>query len=162
MVRVEIDAFPGETFAGEVSAINPNVNPTTRTIEIQAAFSNLNGKLLPGMFGRVHLDLGADTNVLAIPASSVVYAPYGNFVFVVQRKSASEGDKKPEEGAITARQQLVTLGDRRGDLVSILTGLSAGDEIVSTGGFKLIPGDAIVVQNQNPPSDAEKPSLQDS
>lgn len=161
-VRVEIDAFPEEAFTGEVSAINPNVNPTTRTIEIQAALSNLNGKLLPGMFGRVHLDLGVNTNVLAIPASSVVYAPYGNFVFVVQRKSASEGDKKPEEGEITARQQLVTLGDRRGDLVSILTGLSAGDEIVSTGGFKLIPGDAIVVQNQNSPSDAEKPSLQDS
>jgi len=161
-VRVEIDAFPEEAFTGEVSAINPNVNPTTRTIEIQAALSNLNGKLLPGMFGRVHLDLGVNTNVLAIPASSVVYAPYGNFVFVVQRKSASDGDKKPEEGEITARQQLVTLGDRRGDLVSILTGLSAGDEIVSTGGFKLIPGDAIVVQNQNSPSDAEKPSLQDS
>jgi membrane fusion protein (multidrug efflux system) len=156
-IRVEIDAFPGEVFSGEVSAINPNVNQATRTIEIQAALSNAAGKLLPGMFGRVHLDLGADASVLTIPASSVVYAPYGNFVFVIERKQDSEGKE-----LLSVRQQIVKLGSRRGDVVSIVTGLAAGDEIVTTGGFKLHPGASVTVKNQIVAPSEENPQVQDS
>lgn len=156
-IRVEVDAFLGEVFSGEVSAINPNVNQTTRTIEIQASLSNASGKLLPGMFGRVHLDLGAGRPVLTIPASSVVYAPYGNFVFVIQRSKESE-DKE----SLSVRQQVVTLGSRRGDLVSVVSGLAPGDEIVTTGGFKLRPGVAVTINNQTVPPNSEEPLVQDS
>ncbi len=156
-IRVEVDAFPGEIFSGEVSAINPNVNPTTRTIEIQASLSNTSGKLLPGMFGRVHLDLGAERAVLTIPASSVVYAPYGNFVFVVQRAKDSEGEEK-----LSVRQQVITLGSRRGDLVSVSSGIALGEEIVTTGGFKLRPGMEVSINNQTVPPGKENPTVQDS
>jgi membrane fusion protein (multidrug efflux system) len=156
-IRVGVDAFPTETFSGEVSAINPNVNQATRTIEIQGSLSNANGKLLPGMFGRVHLDLGAERSVLTIPASSVVYAPYGNFVFVIQRAKDSEGKE-----TLSARQQVVTLGPRRGDLVSVLSGLARGEEIVTTGGFKLRPGMAVSINNQIVPPAEQNPSVQDS
>jgi membrane fusion protein (multidrug efflux system) len=156
-IRVEVDAFPSEIFWGQVSAINPNVNQATRTVEIQAALSNVSGKLLPGMFGRVHLDLGGDKSVLTIPSSSVVYAPYGNFVFVVEHGKDAEG-----KDSLSVRQQVVKLGARRGDLVSVVSGLAAGDEIVSTGGFKLRPGAAIVINNQVAPPKEENPQVQDS
>lgn len=156
-IRLEVDAFPGEIFSGEVSAINPNVNQVTRTIEIQGSLSNVSGKLLPGMFGRVHLDLGADRPVLTIPASSVVYAPYGNFVFVIER------DKDPEgKETLSVRQQVVTLGSRRGDLVAVASGLSPGEEIVTTGGFKLRPGGPVTINNQTAPPGKENPTVQDS
>ncbi len=156
-IRLEVDAFPGEVFSGEVSAINPNVNQTTRTIEIQASLSNESGKLLPGMFGRVSLDLGAERAVLTIPASSVVYAPYGNFVFVIERTKDSAGNE-----VLSVRQQVVMLGSRRGDLVSVVSGLTAADEIVTTGGFKLRPGMAVTTKNEIVPPRGENPSVQDS
>jgi membrane fusion protein (multidrug efflux system) len=95
--------------------------------------------------------------VLTIPASSVVYAPYGNFVFVIER------DKDPEgKETLTVRQQVVTLGSRRGDLVAVASGLSPEEEIVTTGGFKLRPGGPVTINNQTVPPGKENPTVQDS
>lgn len=110
--RIITDAFPGEMFEGTVTAIDPQLDSSTRMIEIQATVPNPGERLRPGMFAAVTLVLPDVRSVLAIPASSVSYAPYGDTVYVVESMSAPDG--KEYRGV---RQQIVSLGRKRGDWV---------------------------------------------
>lgn len=140
-VTVAVDAFPNREFTGEVTAINPNIDEALRTITVQATVQNAQEEILPGMFGSVHFDIGDEKSLLVIPSVSVTYAPYGNSVYVVERSKGADGKERT-----TARQQIVQLGRARGDFVSVIKGLNEGDEIVSTGAFKLRPGAPIQIK----------------
>lgn len=148
-VVVRVDAFPEVAFSGRVSAVNPNVDQMTRSVEVQSSLANADERLHPGMFARVVLDLGRERTVLTVPAASIVYAPYGNFVFTVQRGAAgAETGAESSQNTGTVRQQVVTIGERRGDLVSITQGLTKGMEVVSSAGFKLRPDAVVAIKGQ--------------
>lgn len=146
-VEVRTDALPDKLVKGKVTAINPDVDPATRNVSVQATLANPSEELRPGMFAEVSVLLAGESKVLTIPTSAVLYAPYGNSVFVVEEK------KDPQTGQTGKfiRQQFVRLGDQRGDFVSVTDGLKAGDEVVSTGAFKLRSGEAVTVDNKLSP-----------
>jgi membrane fusion protein (multidrug efflux system) len=146
-VRVTSDALPGQTIQGKITAINPEVDPATRNIRVQATVNNREEYLRPGMFVNVVVVLPTAEKILAIPATAVLYAPYSDSVFVVEPKP-SDSDKQP---GLVVRQQVVQLGEKRGDFVAVTSGLKDGETIVSTGAFKLRNGQAVVVNNSLAP-----------
>jgi len=146
---VTCDALPGSTIVGRITAVNPLVDVETRNIRVQATVANRTEKLLPGMFVNAAVGLPVRQKVLAIPATAVLYAPYGDSVFVV-------ADEKEGKGK-ALRQQFVRLGEKRGDFVAVASGLKAGDNVVSTGVFKLRNGQAVVVDNRLAPPFRENP-----
>jgi len=150
-VRVTSDALPGVTMEGRIKAINPLVDADTRNIKVQATLANHNEQLRPGMFVNVTVGLPVRMQVLAIPATAVLYAPYGDSVFVVI-------EDKEHKGGKTIRQQFVRLGEKRGDFVAAVSGLKEGEEIVSTGVFKLRNGQSVVIDNTLAPPFQKAPT----
>jgi len=143
-VRVATDAFAGLTLAGRITAINPLVDPDTRNVQLQATVANRGEKLRPGMFVTAAVELPVRREILAVPTTAVLYAPYGDSVFIVE-------DAKGGKGGKVLRQQFVRLGDKRGDFVAVTSGLQGGETLVSTGVFKLRNGQAAVVDNKLAP-----------
>jgi membrane fusion protein (multidrug efflux system) len=150
-VRITGDVLPGVTIEGRVTAINPQVDADTRNIKIEATVNNKEQKLRPGMFVNVAVGLPARQAVLAIPATAVLYAPYGDSVFVIE-------EAKDGKGAKTLRQQFVRLGEKRGDFIAVASGLKEGEAIVSTGVFKLRNGQSVVIDNKLAPDFQKAPS----
>jgi membrane fusion protein (multidrug efflux system) len=155
---VTIDALPGNVIEGKVTAINPEVDAATRNIRIQATIANPEERLRPGMFVNVALVLPARDKVLAIPATAVLYAPYSDSVFVVEEKNS----EKTSQPSNVVRQQFARLGEKRGDFVSVLSGLREGEVVVSTGVFKLRNGQAVVVDNALTPEFKLTPKPEDT
>jgi membrane fusion protein (multidrug efflux system) len=157
-VSVTSDAFPGEQFKGKLTAVDSSVNLITRNVTLQATLSNPEHKLKPGMFARISVLLPQKKPVLVIPATAIAYAPYGNSVYVIEQKK----DEKTSEEATTIRQQFVRTGETRGDFVEVTDGAKQGDQIVSTGLFKLRNGMAVHVDNKLAPKLQESPKPADS
>ncbi len=132
------------TIDGRITTVNPLVDAETRNVQLQATVANPEEKLRPGMFVNVAVGLPVRKKVIAIPATAVLYAPYGDSVFVVE-------DDKQGKGGKALRQQFVRLGEKRGDFVAVTDGLKEGETIVSTGVFKLRNGQAVVVDNRLAP-----------
>ncbi len=149
-VRVTCDALPDAAVEGSITAINPLVDSETRNIKLQATVANKSEELRPGMFVNVTVDLPQQEKVLVIPATAVLYAPYGDSVFVVVEEEGKKGSK-------TVSQQFVRLGKKRGDFVALSSGLKEGDMVVSTGVFKLRNGQAVVVDNSLAPAFSSEP-----
>ncbi len=145
-IRLTAVGVSEKEFEGEITAIDSRVDETTRNVQIEATVGNPENKLRPGMFVSVEVLLPQQPGVLAIPASSINYAPYGDSVFIVKSGTNKEG--KPEKQAI---QQFVKLGPTRGDQVSILTGLHDGDEIITSGVFKLRSNEPVEISKPQPP-----------
>ncbi len=141
-VRLRTDTFPGASWDGEVTTINPEVDPVTRNVRVRATLPNDLERLRPGMFANVEVLSARKQSVVTIPATAVLYAPYGDSVFAIEERKDAAG--KP---AAVARQKFVRLGERRGDLVAVLSGLRAGEAIVSSGAFKLRNGAAVAVND---------------
>jgi membrane fusion protein (multidrug efflux system) len=141
-VRARTDAFADEEWNGEVSTVNPEVDPATRNVRVRATFDNADGRLRPGMFVKVDVRAEESRPVLTIPATAVLYAPYGDSVFAIEEKKDANG--KP---TAVARQKFIRTGERRGDIVAVLSGLQAGETIVSSGAFKVRNGSAVVVND---------------
>ncbi len=141
-VRVTCDALPGVTVDGRVTAINPLVDADTRNIQVQATVANKGERLRPGMYVNAAVGLPVRQQYLVIPATSVLYAPYGDSVFMIV----------DDKGKKVLRQQFVRLGEKRGDFVAVSSGLKAGESIVSTGVFKLRTGQAVTVDNRLAPT----------
>jgi membrane fusion protein (multidrug efflux system) len=154
---MEVDVFPGSRWDGTITTINPEVDVATRNVRVRATFPNRDGRLRPGMYANVDVASGERRKVLVVPATGVLYAPFGDSVFVLEEQKDPSG--KP---ATVARQKFVRLGERRGDFVEVTSGLSAGETVVSSGAFKLRNGMAVVVNNALAPSLqlAPKPSDQ--
>jgi membrane fusion protein (multidrug efflux system) len=141
-VRLRTDTFPDATWDGEITTINPEVDVSTRNVRVRATFPNPDGRLRPGMFANVEVISPETRDALVIPATAVIYAPYGDSVFVIEEKKDEAG-----RSSAVARQKFVRLGERRGDFVAVTSGLSAGETVVSSGAFKLRNGMPVVVNN---------------
>jgi membrane fusion protein (multidrug efflux system) len=153
-VLVTGDAMPGVTIEGRITAMNPQVDADTRNIKVEATVINRTGKLRPGMFVNVAVGLPTRQKVLAIPATAILYAPYGDSVFVIEEQRAAKDGK----AGGTLRQQFVRLGEKRGDFVAVTSGLKDGETIVSTGVFKLRNGQSVVVDNKLAPAFKQQPT----
>ena len=147
-VIVTSDAYPTQPFEGAITAINPDIDLATRNFRMQATLANPDGHLRPGMYVEVTLVLARSENVLVIPETAVLHAPFGDSVFVIEEgKDAGADGKKP----LVLRQQFVRLGARRGDFVVVIKGVTAGERVASTGAFKLRPGMPVVIDNSLAP-----------
>ena len=145
--RLHTDVYPNATWEGSVTTINPEVEVATRNVRVRATFPNGDGRLKPGMYVNVDVISPEKRSVLVIPSTAVLYAPFGDSVFAVEEKREDNGNS-----SLVARQKFVRLGERRGDLVAVNSGLTAGETIVSSGAFKLRNGAALVVNNELAPN----------
>ncbi len=151
-VRVTSDTFPGKFFDGEVAAINPDLDAATRSVGIRAKLANADKLLRPGMFVRAEVVMPGDAKVLVIPSTSLLSAPYGDSVFVIQTKVE---DGKTNS---TVQQKFIKTGRAQGDFVSVISGLNPGDKIASAGIFKLRNGMSIVENNEMTPKASKTPT----
>jgi membrane fusion protein (multidrug efflux system) len=156
-VRAKVDAFPGRTFQGEITAINPKIETGSRNVQVRATLPNADQKLMPGMFATVELDTGAAQRLVTLPQTAVSYNPYGSLVYLVDDKGKG-ADAKPE---LVARQVFVTTGAMRGDQVAILKGVSEGDTVVTSGQIKLRNGVPVLVDNRAVPTNDPAPKIVD-
>jgi membrane fusion protein (multidrug efflux system) len=155
-VRVAGQSLP-ETMSGRITAINSVVDPSTRNVEIQATLANAHGRLRPGMFVEAEVVLGEAQLQLALPASAISYAPYGDSVFVVAELQDKDGARYRG-----VKQQFVKLADARGDQVAVVSGIEPGAEVVTSGAFKLRSGAAVRVDNGVRPSNDPAPKPEDN
>ena len=153
-VRVRVDALPGRAFKGKLTAINSMLDPVTRNVPLQATLQNPDHALHPGMFAKVDVVLPVKESVLAIPATAISYAPYGDSVFVIEKKKDAKSGRESQ----VLRQQFVRTGETRGDFVTVTNGLKAGEVIVSSGVFKLRNGMEVTINNQLAPKPEISPS----
>ena len=156
-IRLTATGVSEKEFEGEITAIDSRVDESTRNIQIEATVRNPENTLRAGMFVNVEVLLPEQSGVLAIPASSINYAPYGDSVFIVREGTSKDG--KPEKQAI---QQFVKLGPSRGDQISILSGVKEGDEVVTSGVFKLRSNAAVQINNTVQPGNDPKPTPPDT
>lgn len=157
-VRVTANTLPSGSIEGTVTAINPEVDEATRNVRIQATLHNREENLRPGMFVNVSLVRPERMEVLIVPATALLYAPYSDSVFVVEEKK----DENNNPNGKILRQQFVRLGEKRGDFVAVLSGLKEGEVVVSTGVFKLRNGMAVTVDNTVEPEFKLNPEPADS
>jgi membrane fusion protein, multidrug efflux system len=156
-LHVTSEDLAGQGFTGRVTAIDSVVDETTRNIQVQATLFNPEGKLRPGMFVQVEAILGASRPVITLPASAISYAPYGDSVFVITELKDPKGHTYRG-----VRQQFVKLEGSRGDQVAVVSGVNAGEEVVTSGVFKLRNGAAVQVNNKVRPENSPTPKPQDS
>ena len=157
-VHVTTDAIPGRVFNGKLTAINSMVDSSTRNITLQATLDNSDHALRPGMFAKAEVMLPEKHKTLVVPGSAISYAPFGDSVFVIEKKK----DEKTGKESQAIRQQFVRVGEARGDLVAITQGLKAGDTVVSTGVFKLRNGMTVTINNDLAPKPQLNPNPIDS
>jgi membrane fusion protein (multidrug efflux system) len=156
-MKITADELAGVEFAGRVTAINAIVDEATRNIQVQATLANPDGKLRPGMFVQAEMILGSSRSVVALPASAISYAPFGDSVFVVADLKGPNGEKYRG-----VHQRFVKLGGTRGDQIAVVSGVNAGDEVVTSGVFKLRNGTAVLVNNKVKPANNPSPKPEDS
>ena len=156
-VRATSDGLDGVTLTGQITALDSVIDESTRNIQAQATFANGQAKLRPGMFVQTEVAIGSASAVVSLPTSAISYAPYGDSVFVVT-------DLKDPNGKLYrgVRQQFVKLGGSRGDQVAVISGIKAGDEVVTSGVFKLRNGAAVVVNNKVQPGNNPAPKPENS
>jgi membrane fusion protein, multidrug efflux system len=157
VVEITLDAYGDKVFAGKITAINSLVDQNSRNVQIQATLPNSETQLRPGMYAKVKVILPEATEVVAIPSSSIHYAPYGDSVFIVSDLKSPEG--KTYKGVT---EQFVKLGQSKGDLTAVISGLKPGDEVVTSGVFRLRSGGAIIVNNKTKPGSDLSPNPSDS
>jgi len=153
-------AQPAQTLEGKISAAEPNADPTTRAVKLRASVNDEKAQLRPGMFVNVSVLLPEQTKVVSVPATAIARAPYGDSVYVVETRKDEKGDPvsgRDGKPAKVARQQFVRVGQARGDFVAILDGVTAGQEVVTQGAFKLRNGAPIMVNNQVKLSPSQTP-----
>lgn len=156
-VRVTTDAFPGEVFEGEVTAVNPDLDARTRSVRLQATLRNPGEKLRPGMFARVETLLDKKDDLVVVPVTAVLYSPFGDSVFVIEEKPSAGGG--PAE--LVLSQRTVRPGVARGDFIAV-EGVPEGARVVSSGVFKLSNGLHVRVDNRLAPPASETPRPEDS
>ena len=155
-VEVTSDALDAPE-SGRVAALNSVIDEATRNVQVQAIFDNRSGRLRPGMFVDVQLSHGAPTSVIPLPASAISYAPFGDSVFIVEQVQGEDG-----KSYLGVRQQFVKLGGSRGDQVAVVTGVKPGEQVVTSGAFKLRPGAAVTVDNTVQPANSATPDPENS
>jgi membrane fusion protein (multidrug efflux system) len=156
-VRIITDDRTATVVDGRITAIDSVVDESTRNMQAQATVANAAGTLRPGMFVQAEVVVGASAPVISLPASAISYAPYGNSVFVISDLKDQSG--KAYRGV---RQQFVKVGAARGDQIAVLSGVKAGEEVVTSGVFKLRNGAAVLVNNKVRPGNNPAPKPENS
>jgi membrane fusion protein, multidrug efflux system len=148
-VRARLDANDARAVEGTIAAIEPAIDQATRAVKVRVSVPNKDDSLRPGMFIRVEVILPTRPEVVAVPATAVVHASYGDSVFIVESKRDGGKEVMGPGGKPLkiARQQFVKLGGTRGDFVAILKGVTPGQEVVTAGAFKLRNGMPVTVNN---------------
>jgi membrane fusion protein (multidrug efflux system) len=142
---------PPQNLEGKVAAVDPSADPTTRAVKLRASVKDDKDQLRPGMFVNVSVLLPEQVKVVSVPSTAILPAPYGDSIYVVEPRKDDKGNlvKGPDgKPAKVARQQFVRVGQARGDFVAIQEGLTAGQEVVTQGAFKLRNGAPVMVNNQ--------------
>lgn len=163
-VNVSVSAYPGQTFVGAISAINPKIEDSTRNVLVRATLGNPDGRLLPGMFASLQVILPDRANAIVVPESAVTYTLYGNSMYVVTQKKTDDGDvEKDDKGQpiLIAERRFVETGERRDGQVLVSKGVQSGEQVVIAGQIKLDNGTPIAIsddktlteQNSPPPAD---------
>lgn len=142
-INARIDAWPEDTFQGTITAIEPGIDRATRNFSAQATLANEDGKIRPGMFARVSVDLGEAEDVLAVPQTAISYNPYGNAVFVIVEQQDKDG-----EARLVVNRRFVRTGRTRGDFVAILEGLQPGDRVATSGLLKLSNNTVVTISDE--------------
>ena len=146
VIQLTTNVFPSQVFTGKINAVNPIVDESTRNVSIEATLQNPQKKLLPGIFADVTMTFGTPQKLLTLPLAAISFNPYGQIVYIIKDSG-------------TVQQAFVTVGEARGDQISILSGLKAGDKVVSSGQLKLKNGSRVVINNQIMPSDNPNPQV---
>jgi membrane fusion protein (multidrug efflux system) len=157
VLRVTNGDLPGMAFTGRITALDSVISEQTRNIQVQATVTNKESKLRPGMFVQVELPLGQPRQVVPLPASAINYAPYGDSVFIVVQMKDAKGNSYRG-----VRQQVVKVEGSRGDQVAITSGINPGEEVVSSGVFRLRNGAPVLVNNTVKPENSASPKPEDS
>lgn len=147
MISARVDTYPGQHFVGKITAINPLVDTSSRNVQVRATLDNHDRRLLPGMYATIDIDVGSPERHITLPQTAVAYNPYGSTVFLVQENGAAR----------TVQQSFVTTGATRGDQVAVLTGVKAGDVVVTSGQMKLHNGSPVAINNSVQPTDNPRP-----
>jgi membrane fusion protein, multidrug efflux system len=147
-IAAQVDTYPGQTFPGTIAAINPRIDPNTRNVQVRALIKNPDRKLLPGMYATVDIDSGAPQQYVTLPATAIAFNPYGDTVYLVD----DQGKNDKGQPKLVAKQTFVTTGARRGDQVAVLTGVKAGDTIITAGQNKLRNGSPLAINNSVAPT----------
>ncbi len=175
VVNLSVDTFPDQTFSGKINAISPKVDSATRNVQVEATIANPKQVLLPGMFANVKIDIGGAQERLTLPSTAVTYNPYGSTVYVVRQAEppkpgapgatgtpapapATDAQGKPQ---LIAQQVFIETGPTRGDQISIVKGLQAGQVVVSSGQNKLKNGTPVTVDNSVQPTNDPNPKPQE-
>ena len=145
-VRLELDAFPGESASAEVSAIDAAIMQGTRSIRVRANLANPTGRLRPGMFAEVHTLIGDARPVQTVPQTAISYNSYGDAVMLLQTD---------DKGQLLTQRRQVQTGSVQNGRVEIIAGLQTGDRVVRAGHNKLRPGQPVKVDNSVPLDDAK-------
>jgi membrane fusion protein, multidrug efflux system len=153
-VGAAIDTYPGQTFKGVIEAINSKVDAASRNVQVRGSFRNADRRLMPGMYATVNIDVGEQTARITLPQTAITYNPYGDTVFVVEQAGA---DDKGKPRSIV-KQRFVKLGATRGDQIAVLSGIKAGEIVVTAGQMKLRNGSAITINNSLTPTNAINPN----
>jgi membrane fusion protein, multidrug efflux system len=167
-IRLEFDAYPQEAFEAEITAVNPDVDVQSRNFQVQATVNNKHGKLRSGMYTVANIILDKVGEFIIVPSTSINFAPYGDTVYIVEDQNNEAAAEKT--GATTeeqqkikiVRQQIIKYGERRGNMIQILSGIKEGEEIVSSGLFKLRPGAKVIVNNTVKLEDSTNPKPENS
>jgi membrane fusion protein, multidrug efflux system len=157
VVKISTDGASAHEYTGRVNALDSTVDESTRNVQVQATLGNPEGRLRPGMFVQVEVGVGAQRSLFPLPASAINYAPFGDSVYVVAELKGPDG--KTYRGV---RQQFVKIAGARGDQVGIVSGLNQGDEVVTSGAFKLRNGAAVAVNNKIQPGNNPSPNPEDN
>ncbi len=157
IVRVSSEGTTGAALTGTITAVDSIVNEATRNVQVQATLRNPERALRPGMFVEVEIALESSNTVVTLPASAIRYAPYGESVFIVEDLKGQNGDVYRG-----VRQEFVKLGGARGDQVAVLSGIEPGEEVVTSGVFKLRNGAAVLVRNEVLPGNDPAPQPEES
>jgi membrane fusion protein (multidrug efflux system) len=152
-VTITVDAFPGKSFPGEIAAISPKVDATTRNLQVRASLPNPDHQLLPGMFGTVEIQSGEPQRLLTLPQTAIVFNSSGDSVYIVDEKGTAS-DGKPD---LVARQSFVTTTLARGDQIAVTSGVKEGDTVVTAGQIKIHNGSALGVNNTVQPKNDPNP-----
>jgi membrane fusion protein, multidrug efflux system len=150
-ISVTVDTYPGRRFTGQISAINPQVDASSRNVQVRATLANVDHKLLPGMYATIDIDVGQPERHITLPQTAVTYNPYGSTLYLVEQQGAAR----------TARQTFVTTGATRGDQVAVLSGVKEGDVVITAGQMKLRNGSPVLVDNKVQPASDAAPSPTD-
>jgi membrane fusion protein (multidrug efflux system) len=153
-VVTTIDTYPGETFTGEISAINPKVDSTTRNVQVRATMKNPDGRLVPGMFAKSAVSVGQPQSLITLVQTAIVNNPYGDSVFLVDKA-------KGDNGTLVARQAFVKTGLVRGDQIAVTDGIKEGETVVIAGQIKLRNGSPVVIDNTHVPVAEASPTIID-